>query len=173
MEENMNYEKAIEEYGKVLLNYKKIEPEKRLNICTEYYGMLYMQAEMYQGIKEGFNKESELVRKCINILIPILENTVKDVTISNELMIKFYELYEKAYYFAARRSFKHYLLAMEFKWSKKVFKQRINLFEPIIYYLNKMALDNDIKLLRISMPPRICKKCNCNSFQLIFVWNRP
>lgn len=151
-----NYEEVIEEYRKILLQYKKIEYAKRYEMCEELYNMLFLQVEMYKDSMDAFEKESRLVKICIATLIPIVENTINDINLSNELLIKYLELYEKLYYFAGRRSFKHFLLAMEFKWKRKVFKQRVDLFEPIIYYLNKMALDNDIKLLRISMPPRIC-----------------
>lgn len=151
-----NYEQVIEEYKKILLQYKNIEYSKRLEVCEELYEMLYLQVDLYEGSVNAFEKESRLVKICIGVLIPIVENTINDVKLSNELLLKYLELYEKLYYFAGRRSFKHFLLATELKWKKKVFKPRMELFEPIVYYLNKMALDNDIKLLRISMPPRIC-----------------
>lgn len=151
-----NYEQVIEEYKKILLQYKNIEYSKRLEVCEELYEMLYLQVDLYEGSVNAFEKESRLVKICIGVLIPIVENTINDIKLSNELLLKYLELYEKLYYFAGRRSFKHFLLATELKWKKKVFKPRMELFEPIVYYLNKMALDNDIKLLRISMPPRIC-----------------
>lgn len=159
-----NYEQVIEEYRKVLLKYKKIDFEKRLEMCEELYNMLYLQADLYKNDYDGFEKESRLVKVCIATLIPIVENTMQDLNLSNELLIKYLELYENLYYFAARRSFKHFLLAIEFKWKRKVFKQRMKLFEPIIYYLNKMALDNDIKLLRISMPPGYAKSLTVTAF---------
>lgn len=151
-----NYEEIIEEYRKILTQYKKIDYEKRYELCKQLYDMLYLQAEMYQDSSNAFDKESRLVKICIVNLIPAVENTINDVELDNELLMKYLELYENLYYFAGRRSFKHYLLSMERKWKRKVFKQRIELFEPIIYYLNKMALDNEIGLLRISMPPRVC-----------------
>ena len=159
-----NYEQVIDEYRKILLQYKKIDYEKRLELCEELYNMLYLQAEMYQGRSDAFDKESKLVKICIATLIPIVENTINDINLSNELLIKYLELYENLYYFAGRRSFKHFLLAMEFKWKRKVFKQRMDLFEPITYYLNKMALDNDIKLIRISMPPGFAKSLTITAF---------
>lgn len=164
MEDNMNYESAIKEYGEVLLRYEEIEYNKRLELCTEFYGMLYTQCEIYENERDGFEKESRLIRICIRTLIPILENCIKDEKMPIELMVKYYELYENAFYLASRRSFKHYLLSMELKWNKKVFKPRMSLFEPIIYYLNKMALDNDIKLLRISMPPGYAKSVTVTAF---------
>lgn len=159
-----NYEQVIEEYRKILLQYKKIKYEKRFEICKELYDMLFLQAEMYKGTIDSFDKESKLVKICIATLIPVIENSINDINMDNETLIKFLELYENCYYFAGRRSFRHYLLAMEFKWKRKVFKQRVDLFEPIIYYLNKMALDNDIKLLRISMPPGYAKSLTVTMF---------
>ena len=123
-----NYEQVIEEYRKVLLKYKKIDFEKRLEMCEELYNMLYLQADLYKNDYDGFEKESRLVKVCIATLIPIVENTMQDLNLSNELLIKYLELYENLYYFAARRSFKHFLLAIEFKWKRKVVKQRMKLF---------------------------------------------
>lgn len=151
-----SYEEVIEEYRKILGQYKKIDYEKRYELCKQLYDMLYLQVEMDKDKPDAFDRESRLVKICIINLIPVVENTITDVELDNELLIKYLELYENLYYFASRRSFKHYLLSMERKWKRKVFKQRIELFEPIVYYLNKMALDNDVGLLRISMPPRIC-----------------
>ena len=57
-----NYEQVIDEYRKILLQYKKIDYEKRLELCEELYNMLYLQAEMYQGTPNGFDKESKLIK---------------------------------------------------------------------------------------------------------------
>lgn len=150
-----NYEEAIQKYVNVLKSFKNIPNDKLYDICLDLYNILYVQYEYYVNNVDKFEKESALVKICITILIPIVEKYIKDISIDNELRLKYYELYENLYYFASRRSFKHFLLSMEFKWKKKVFRQRIQLFEPIIFYLNKLALDNEIKLIRISLPPRI------------------
>jgi predicted phage terminase large subunit-like protein len=147
-----NYEQVINEFCKALLN-RKIEPSIHYEICSNLFDALYVQFDNYYADEDKLQKELKIVKICINVLIANIERKLTDPKIDNDLRIKYYELYENAYNLAARRSFKHFLLAMEFKKRKKVWIQRINLFEPIIYYLNKIALDNDIALMRASMPP--------------------
>lgn len=149
-----NYEQVIKEFCKALAN-KKIEASIHYEICSNLFDALYVQFENYYADLNRQEKELGIVKICINVLIPNIEKKLTDPQIDNELRVSYYELYQNAYNLAARRSFKHFLLAMEFKKRKKVWAQRVSLFEPIIYYLNKIALDNDIALIRASMPPRV------------------
>lgn len=149
-----NYEKVINEFCKVLYN-KNIDNKIHYEICSNLFDALYVQFDNYYADSDKLQKELKIVKICISILIPNIEQKLIDPKLDNDLRVKYYELYQKAYNLAARRSFKHFLLAMEFKKRKKVWIQRVNLFEPIIYYLNKIALDNEISLIRASMPPRI------------------
>ena len=149
-----SYEQVINEFCKALLN-RKIEPNIHYEICANLYDALYVQFDNYYADSDKLQKELKIVKICINVLIANIEKKLTDPKIDNDLRVKYYELYGNAYNLAARRSFKHFLLAMEFKKRKKVWAQRVNLFEPIIFYLNKIALDNDIALIRASMPPRI------------------
>ena len=150
-----NYEQVIEQFCKILRSRKNFDANTTFEVCSNLCDALYAQFDTYYADKDKLQKELKLSKICISILIPVIEKMLVDTNIDNDLRISFYDLYEKAYNFAARRSFKHFLLAMEFKKRKKVWVQRVNLFEPIIYYLNKIALDNEIELIRASMPPRI------------------
>lgn len=150
-----NYEQVIEQFCQILKSRKKLDTQTVFEICSNLCDAFYAQFDSYYSDRDKLQKELKLVKLCISILIPKIENKLIDPNVDNNIRIDFYELYEKAYNFAARRSFKHFLLAMEFKKRKKVWVQRVNLFEPIIYYLNKIALDNEIELIRASMPPRI------------------
>lgn len=148
-----NYEQVINGFCKVLGQERKLEPDIHFEVCSNFYDALYVQFDKYFYDLDRQEKELKIVKLCIAVLIPSIERKLTNPKINNDLRVKYYELYEKAYNLAARRSFKHFLLAMEFKKRKKVWIQRVNLFEPIIFYLNKIALDNDIELIRASMPP--------------------
>lgn len=149
-----NYEQVINEFCKALST-KNIEDKVHYELCSNLFDALYVQFDNYYLDNDRLQKELKIIKICITILIANIEKKLIEPKLNNDLRIKYYELYEKAYNLAARRSFKHFLLAMEFKKRKKVWIQRINLFEPIIYYLNKIGLDNEISLIRASMPPRI------------------
>ena len=157
-----NYESIINDYIEILKQYEKISYQELYDICKQFYELLYVQVDYYK--KDKFEKESGLVKICIRVLIPILEDILTKYDLDSELMMKYFELYEESFYFAGRRSFRHYLLAMEFKFPKKIFKHRLDLFDPIIYYLNKLALDDDIDLMRISMPPGYAKSLSTTLF---------
>ena len=149
-----NYEKIISEFAKILKSDRnKLDNNTLYEVCSNLYDALYVQYEKYFELLDRQAKETALTKVCITVLIPKIEKMLIKPDLDNDLKVKYYDLYEKAYCFAARKSFKHFLLAMEFRRRKKVWIQRVNLFEPIIYYLNKIALTNEIELIRASMPP--------------------
>lgn len=151
-----DYKEAINEYIKVLRGGRRLSSEQRYEICNVLLSAMSIQYDIENGNREqGFDAQTEMTKQCITTVIPTIEKNLLDMSIDNNLRVKWYALYEKAYCFSARRSFKHFLVAIEWRANRKIWEKRLEIFEPIIFFLNKMALDTSVGLIRISMPPRI------------------
>ena len=157
MENENNYEKVINTYINVLYKKNDLPFDKQYELAEATLVAMDVQfSNYYEYTDENRAKQLDLVKRCIKYIIPYIEKKLLDKKLDTNTRLKFYNLYGRAYRFCGKRSFKHFLLAMEFKKRKKVFNQRMKLFAPLVYYMNKMALEDDVSLLRISMPPRIC-----------------
>lgn len=113
---------------------------------------------------ESDEKDSELnaCRYAIIELIPMLEKAVN--TCEEEYMPKYYELWEKSYAFAGRRSLEHFIDYMEMDKSNKVLASRRPVLKPFIFYLNKIAFSDKLKYIIASYPPSTGKSFSLNYF---------
>lgn len=99
--------------------------------------------------------ELNACRYAITDLIPVLENRIYNG--DTEYMPKYYELWQRAYAFAGRRSLEHFILYMEMDMSVKsrVYTNRRNVLRPFVFFLNKCAFDEKLTYIFASYPPRI------------------
>lgn len=164
-----NYIEAIKEYLKIINSKKRIKDEAGLHkIADTLLDAMNIQYRYDTARGEfGWNEQLELCKWCIKYIIPLIEQKIRTIKDPN-LLSDWYTIYEKAYLFAGKRSLRYFLLALEFRKPKKVWVGRIDLFAPIIYFLNKMALDNEIELTRISMPPGFGKSYLCTCFSAFY-----
>ena len=125
-------------------------------MCNNLYSLLLQYFDSPK--KEDENRqeiEREACRKAVNDLIPILESRVYNA--EPEYMPKYYELWEKAYAFAGRRSLEHFILYMEMDMpmQSRVYTNRRNVLRPFVFYLNKSAFDSKLQYIEASFPLRI------------------
>ena len=99
--------------------------------------------------------ELQACKYAITTLIPLTENRIYNC--SQEYMPKYYELWEKAYAFAGRRSLEHFIdyMEMDMPVESRVLANRRNVLKPFVFYLNKSAFDSKLQYIEASFPPRI------------------
>lgn len=129
---------------------------------------LYMLLlEYFDSAKNEKNKQEIELQSCkhvIKFLIPFLENRIYNC--NPEYMPKYYELWEKSYAFAGRRSLEHFIdyMEMEMPSETRVLGNRRNVLKPFIFYLNKSAYDSRLQYIEASFPPRIWEKLHFKQF---------
>ena len=101
-------------------------------------------------------------RYVIVFLIPYLEKRIYECEESYQH--KYYELWEKSYALAGRRSLEHFIDYMEMNKSNKVLASRRPVLRPFIFYLNKIAFSDKLKYIIASYPPSTGKSFSLNYF---------
>ena len=103
--------------------------------------------------------KSKACRYSVSFLIPYLEDRIQKCDDDND-RIKYWELWQKAFAFAGRRSLEHFIdyMEMDMPIPARVLGNRRNVLKPFIYYLNKCAFDAKLQYIEASFPPRVWKK---------------
>ncbi len=114
--------------------------------------------EYFDSAKTEKNRQEIELKACkysIKFLIPFLENRIYNC--DTEYMPKYYELWEKSYAFAGRRSLEHFIdyMEMEMPSETRVLGNRRSVLKPFVFYLNKSAYDSKLQYIEASFPPRI------------------
>ena len=138
-------------------NNKKIDEYSRFEMCNNLYSLLLQYFDSPK--KEAPDKQQIELTACkyaIQSLIPVLEERIYA---SEEYMPKYYELWQKSYAFAGRRSLEHFIdyMEMEMPAQSRVLANRRNVLRPFVFYLNKSAFDQKLQYIEASFPPRIWK----------------
>lgn len=128
-------------------------------MCNNLYALLLQYFDSPN--KNDKNKQQIELNACryaITALIPVLEDRIYKC--KEEYMPKYYELWEKAYALAGRRSLEHFIdyIEMDMPVQSKVLANRRNVLKPFVFYLNKSAFDPVLQYIEASFPPRIWKK---------------
>ncbi len=147
-----DYSEVIKEYYKALKG-SGSDYNLRIDLLEILSQALNMQYEYLQRYDKEKRRQEELklVKEVIVTVLPVLESSL--VTAPSELLERYYKMYDTYYAFASRKSFRHYLLYMEWDKQNKTFEPRLDILAPLVYYLNKMATSNEIRLIRASLPP--------------------
>lgn len=132
-------------------------------MCNNLYVLLLQYfASPNKDDKNKQEIELSACRYAIQALIPIVENRVYNC--ETEYMPKYYELWEKSYAFAGRRSLEHFIDYIEMEKSNKVLASRRAVLKPFIFYLNKIAFSEKLKYIIASYPPSTGKSFSLNYF---------
>lgn len=124
-------------------------------MCNNLYVLLLQYFDSPK--RDDKNKQEIELNACryaITTLIPIVEERVYS---SEEFMPKYYELWQKAYAFAGRRSLEHFMdfMEMDMPIQSRVLANRRNVLRPFVFFLNKSAFDPKLQYIEASFPPRI------------------
>ena len=134
-------------------------------MCNNLYELLVGYFD--SPVPENTNKldvELDACKYAIRYLIPMTENRVYNC--DPEYMPKYYELWEKVYAFAARRSLEHFIdyMEMDMPPQARVLANRRNVLRPFVFYLNKSAFDPKLQYIEASFPPGYGKSYTLNMF---------
>lgn len=132
-------------------------------MCNNLYLLLLQYFDSPKSTDK--NKEEVELSACryaITTLIPILEDRIYNC--ESEYMPKYYELWEKSYAFAGRRSLEHFIDYIELDKSNKVLASRRAVLKPFIFYLNRIAFSEKLKYIIASYPPSTGKSFSLNYF---------
>ena len=125
-------------------------------MCNNLYLLLL---QYFDSPKEDDNNKKEIelsaCKYAITTLIPIVEGRVYNA--EPKYQAKYYELWQKAYAFAGRRSLEHFILYMEMDMpvQSRVYTNRRNVLRPLVFFLNKSAFNSKLQYIEASYPPRI------------------
>lgn len=132
-------------------------------MCNNLYSLLTQYFDSPQ--REDKDKQEIELNACryaITTLIPIVEDRVYFA--EPEYMPKYYELWQKAYAFAGRRSLEHFIDYMEMDKPQRILATRRSVLKPFIFYLNKIAFSEKLKYIIASYPPSTGKSFSLNYF---------
>ena len=116
-----------------------------------YFVLLKYYASGKKNVENKETAERMACRYAINVLIPVTEKKMQSCDI--EFQHKYYNLWEKAYALAGRRSLEHFIDYMEMDKQVKVLGNRRNILKPFLYYLNKITFDDKMRYLICSYYP--------------------
>ncbi len=128
-------------------------------MCNNLYVVLL---QYFDEEEDKQDKGFSACRYVIQVLIPYLENRIYNS--EPEFMPKYYELWEKAYALAGRRSLEHFIDYMEMDKTKKILASRRTVLKPFIFYLNKIAFSDTLQYIIASYPPSTGKSFSLNYF---------
>ena len=106
------------------------------------------------------------VRYAITKLLPLASKMMQSPKVDDNSISKVFDVYKRTYAFCGRRSLVHFIDYMEWDRSseRKVYVNRKEVLDPIIFYLNKIRFDENMEILGISLPPSFGKSFSVNYF---------
>lgn len=132
-------------------------------MCNNLYTVLLQYFDSPK--KDDKNRQEIELNACryaMTTLIPIVEERIYKS--KEEYMPKYYELWEKSYAFAGRRSLEHFIDYIEMDKTNKVLASRRPVLKPFIFYLNRIAFSDKLKYIIASYPPSTGKSFSLNYF---------
>jgi predicted phage terminase large subunit-like protein len=163
------YIKIIEEIVGVMKNDKALDEFTRLKMADNLYNIL---VEYYNSPKATDENKIEIERSAckysIIYLIPYTyNNAIRLINEGNHNeSAVWYELWQKAYALAGRKSLEHFIdyMEMEMPSSAKVLGNRRKVLKPLVYFLNKSYFDPKLEYIEASFPPSYGKTYTLNMF---------
>lgn len=152
---NESYDEVIKMYLSALRIDSLEDKNKILDLLETLYDAMYLQYEYFNKFLDRWEKEQALCKAICEDVLPKIETTMQtlDDSTDEQIVSRWWTIYEKFYALAARNSFRHYILFLEWDKTKKTWEKRVDTLGAIIYYLNKMKYSNTLKLIRVSLPP--------------------
>jgi len=142
---------------------------RQVKSLEDSINLVKAQYEMCIALYDETEDEEEkrwVIRHTINHILPILEKMITSPKVDEIKISIVYKLYRATYAFCGRRSLHHFIDFME--WDRptdnKVYVKRKEVLDTVIYYLNKIALDDKLKKISISLPPSFAKSFSGNYY---------
>jgi len=155
--------KAMSDSITLLFVDKKVPTiEKSIELLSDQFSIL-------QYIFDSSSHEEDKQYACrmaITVTMDYLLKMLKSPKVEPETTITIWELHQRVYAFAGRRSFKHFIEHMESDRAEKnkVFFNRKDVLASPVYYLNKMAFDPKMNKFVLSIFPGAGKSFLLNYF---------
>ena len=135
-------------------------------MCNNLYEVLlqYFDSPKIDDVDKE-NIKSSACRYSVTFLIPYLEERIYNCENDTD-RTQYWELWQKAFAFASRRSLEHFIdyMEMDLPIASRVLGNRRNVLKPFVFYLNKCAFDPKLQYIEASFPPRIWKKLYIKQF---------
>ena len=165
----MENKELIDEIIKQLKNNKDLDHYSRITLIGNLYKILREIFDLETSKEEDRRFVCSI---CVTFLVPYTEFWTKTLLLeaSKEKGLddisKYYNLWKLSYALAARRSFEHFVDYMELDLTEdhKVLGNRRSVLRPLVYYLNKITFDDNMKFLEASFPPSYGKTYICNLY---------
>lgn len=129
-------------------------------MCNNLYQVLlqYFDSPKIED-KDKEEIKSSACRYSVGFLIPYLEDRIHNCKDDKD-MLTYWDLWQKSYAFAGRRSLEHFIdyMEMDMPIPARVLGNRRNVLKPFVYFLNKCAFDPNLQYIEASFPPRIWQK---------------
>lgn len=154
--------KTIKEVIRILRNKHTLDEFSRFTMCENLYSLLLKYFDINKDKPNQTETELDCCRYTITDLIPITYNRISKA--DAEYIPKYYELWQRAYALAGRRSLEHFIDYMEWDMPKKVLGNRRDILRPFIYYLNKSAFDEKLEYIVSSYFPSAGKSYTLNNY---------
>lgn len=155
-----DYIKPIEAVG-ALFDDKKIKDiDQAIDMLKTQYELL---VAMFDNSEDEESKQWA-VKYSVSKTIPLLNKMLASPKLDEKGVGIVYSLYKRVYAFCGRRSLAHFIDYMEWDrpTDRKVFVNRREVLNPIVYYLNKMTFDKNFTTIIISLPPGYGKTFSLN-----------
>lgn len=163
-----DYGSSIKEYITAINNYysnrqTRSNHQEIIELLDILYSITRSQIHDTLIPKRSIKGEKEIrniVKSIITKILPIIENKITYLAnnlsnkVNKEYIKEFTRLYDDFMSIASFRSFKHFCLYMDFEKNRddKVWMYSSRSMAGLLYYTNKMILDDDVNLIRLSCP---------------------
>ena len=143
----------------------KISHEENIMFYDDMYNLLLALHDDSEYSVDPKYTRSWVAKELVTYIIPSLEQILGSQLHENDF-IGYYSVWEKSMALASRESFHHFLLYTELdrKPDRQVYSNRIEVLQPIVYYLNKMHNEPQFLDLIGSFPPSYGKSFVVNYF---------
>jgi len=151
MQELNDYKKPIEAITEIF-------DKKQVRTLEDSIELAKTQYQLLVGLFDTSNNEEDKrwsVKYAIEHLLPLLQKMLSSPKVGESDVRLVYTIYRNTYAFCGRRSLTHFCDFME--WDRptanQVYVKRREVMDMLLYYLNKVALDDNMKKISISLPP--------------------
>jgi hypothetical protein len=148
----------VEDYKKAITEITELFEKKQIPDLDTSIEMAKAQLELLVSLFDISETEEDKqwsVKYSAAHLVPLLTKMLASPKVDAKKVEIVYTVYRRAYAFCGRRSLAHFIDFMEWDrpTSNKVFINRRETLNPIVYYLNKMTFDDKLNTFVFSLPP--------------------
>lgn len=162
MQDLNEHKKAIQDITELFDKHLIKTLDESIEMANHQYGLLVSYFDTTQVEEE----KRWSVRYTISNLVPLLQKMLVSPKVNETKVGQVYSIYRRAYAFCGRRSLVHFCDFMEWErpTDNKVYQKRKEILDIVLFYLNKLALDDKLKKVAISLPPSFAKSYSGNYY---------